>query len=298
MKKKQININPQGAIGKKISIKALDFAKLPKKFTVSNYSNNAFLNLTKSFSSRVPKEKATLNNKPKVTSCFMKPITSRNKNQTAIKLNGQNTEITRNNSKKTASKMKVFSKPFSKVFTQSLYVSYNNSSSTYRNTNKQSEINGGKKTFNVFSQISMSKSSSRNNSHRNGFINSSTCSMCINSKDSINVNKTGRTIDKGTNKKVFSNNSILKSSMCNHFSNKLFNNTLKHLKNNETIRHNYNNHNISGNNISNENVSNNSYKQLGLKVKKKTFYSKDKSLLKDTLKEFSQESKRETLYNK
>ena len=158
-KKNNINFTTRLAVAKKISIKALDFEKLPRKFSGSNYMGNAFLNITRSSSNRGPKDNLTSSltkNKGKIL--FAKPLTSRSRNENAIKLNvipkttatiinitqGQkmhNSHQSNNNTNKPQ-------KPLNKLFTHSLYVSYNNSSSTYKtfNSNAPANFSGNQKS--------------------------------------------------------------------------------------------------------------------------------------------------------
>ena len=209
MRKKNINFTSRLAVAKKISIKALDFEKLPRKFSGSNYLGNAFLNITRSSSNRGPKDNLTSSltkNKGKIL--FAKPLTSRSRNENAIKLNvipkttatiinitqGQkmhNSHQINNNNKP--------QKPLNKLFTNSLYVSYNNSSSTYKTFNSNAPPNfggGNQKSINMSNKVD-SKSSSRNqskNSNNNIINNSTFSSQFINSKDSANI--TNSTIEK------------------------------------------------------------------------------------------------------
>ena len=50
MKRSKVTFEPKLALAKKISIKALDFDKLPKKLMSTNFKTNNFLNITKSSS--------------------------------------------------------------------------------------------------------------------------------------------------------------------------------------------------------------------------------------------------------
>ena len=87
-KKNNINFTSRLAVAKKISIKALDFEKLPQKFNGANYIGNAFLNITRSSSNRGGKDNLTSSlTKNKGKMLFAKPLTSRSRNENAIKLN-------------------------------------------------------------------------------------------------------------------------------------------------------------------------------------------------------------------
>ena len=87
-KKNNINFTSRLAVAKKISIKALDFEKLPRKFNGANYIGNAFLNITRSSSNRGGKDNLTSSlTKNKGKMLFAKPLTSRSRNENAIKLN-------------------------------------------------------------------------------------------------------------------------------------------------------------------------------------------------------------------
>ena len=50
MKRNKMSFEPKLSLAKKISIKALDFGKLPKKLIGSNFKTNTFLNITRSSS--------------------------------------------------------------------------------------------------------------------------------------------------------------------------------------------------------------------------------------------------------
>ena len=192
--RKNINFTSRLAVAKKISIKALDFEKLPRKFIGPNYMGNAFLNITRSSSNRGGKDNLTSSltkNKGKIL--FAKPLTSRSRNENAIKLNvipkttatiinitqGQkinNSHQMNNNNKQ--------QKPINKLFTHSLYVSYNNSSSNYKNLNNNNNsqhhnnnFGNNPKSINVLNKME-SKSNSRNQSKNsnNNLVNNSTFS--------------------------------------------------------------------------------------------------------------------------
>ena len=300
MRKKNINFTSRLAVAKKISIKALDFEKLPRKFSGSNYLGNAFLNITRSSSNRGPKDNLTSSltkNKGKIL--FAKPLTSRSRNENAIKLNvipkttatiinitqGQkmhNSHQINNNNKP--------QKPLNKLFTHSLYVSYNNSSSTYKTFNSNAPPNfggGNQKSINMSNKVD-SKSSSRNqskNSNNNIINNSTFSSQFINSKDS--ANNTNSTIEKIKkisnnmgNSKISNKNSLnenismTKSTLSSRNNANVQNNNFSNNNNNLNI----NSYNTKGyknafKHFSNGNLSSLSHKKLGIKVKKKAMKS-------------------------
>ena len=294
-KKNNINFTSRLAVAKKISIKALDFEKLPRKFNGANYIGNAFLNITRSSSNRGGKDNLTSSlTKNKGKMLFAKPLTSRSRNENAIKLNvipkttatiinitqcQKNNNINQINNKQ--------QKPINKLFAQSLYASYNNSSTNYKNfnTNAAQNLGNNPKSLSGLNKMD-SKSSSRNLSkNSNNIVNNSTFSSAfINSKDNSNI--TSGTIEKikrisnmGANKinnknNVNDNMSLTRSTLSSH---------------NNISGYNYNNPNINANininsyntkvkkntnkHFSNSNISSLSHKKLGIKVKKKTINS-------------------------
>ena len=294
-KKNNINFTSRLAVAKKISIKALDFEKLPQKFNGANYIGNAFLNITRSSSNRGGKDNLTSSlTKNKGKMLFAKPLTSRSRNENAIKLNvipkttatiinitqcQKNNNINQINNKQ--------QKPINKLFAQSLYASYNNSSTNYKNfnTNAAQNLGNNPKSLSGLNKMD-SKSSSRNLSkNSNIMVNNSTFSSAfINSKDNSNI--TSGTIEKikrisnmGANKinnknNVNDNMSLTRSTLSSH---------------NNISGYNYNNPNINANininsyntkvkkntnkHFSNSNISSLSHKKLGIKVKKKTINS-------------------------
>ena len=273
MKKKSINFSSRLAVAKKISIKALDFEKLPRKFSGINYAGNAFLNITRSSSNRGGKDNLTSSlSKQKGKIFFAKPLTSRSRNENAIKLNviPKTTATVINITPGQKAHPINKPKPFNKLFTHSLYVSYNNSSSTYKtfNTNNQQQTIGGtQKTLNILNKMGDSKSNSRNQSKANNLVNNSTFSVFMNSKDSMNI--TSNTIEKikkisnlGIGKNATENISLTKSTLSNHNNNS--NSNSKGFKN--AIKH-----------FSNGNLSSLSHKKLGIKVKKKPIKSNEEN---------------------
>ena len=273
MHKKSINFSSRLAVAKKISIKALDFEKLPRKFSGINYAGNTFLNITRSSSNRGGKDNLTSSlSKQKGKIFFAKPLTSRSRNENAIKLNviPKTTATVINITPGQKAHPPNKPKPFNKLFTHSLYVSYNNSSSTYKtfNTNNQQPTIGGtQKTLSILNKMGDSKSNSRNQSKVNNLVNNSTFSVFMNSKDSMNI--TSGTIEKikkisnmgGGGMGKTENTSLTKSTLSNHNNStsngKGFKNTVKH--------------------FSNGNLSSLSHKKLGIKVKKKAIKSNDEN---------------------
>ena len=271
MKKKSINFSSRLAVAKKISIKALDFEKLPRKFSGMNYAGNTFLNITRSSSNRGGKDNLTSSlSKQKGKIFFAKPLTSRSRNENAIKLNviPKTTATVINIAPGQKAPPVNKAKPFNKLFTHSLYVSYNNSSSTYKtfNTNNQQKTIGGtQKTLSILNKMGESKGNSRNQSKGNNLVNNSTFSVFLNSKDSMNI--TSGTIEKikkiATGKNGKENVSLTKSTLNDHNNNS--NSNSKGFKN--TIKH-----------FSNGNLSSLSHKKFGIKVKKKTMKSNNEDI--------------------
>ena len=233
---------------------------------------------------------------------FMKPITSRNNNNHNSTNNATKTKISNNSSiinsgnvnktitlniiPKTTSHLlsnphhsgppnSNSIKPISRnkikknIFSNNLYTSYNNSSSTYRSFNKN---NNSLQNLNLWTKISISKSSSRNKTKKiANFNNSSIYSILVNSKDSNNItinNNLGK-----SQRKIFFGNSIKNSTIFNSTSN-----------NNNNINFNLNNNNniFVNNNLSNNtfNKNNYSFNNLGGKFKRKNLLKKEEENLK------------------
>ena len=157
MQKKAINFNSQLGVSKKISIKSLDFNKLPKIFNGTTYAGNAFLNVTKSPSTRKNENKMSSVPKDKGKTFYAKSLTSRNKNNNAVRLNvmPKSTSSALNIASGQSSRPQSKEKKFNKLFTRSLYISYNNSSSnngkalSTKNTQNQQTIKDSHKTINT-----------------------------------------------------------------------------------------------------------------------------------------------------
>ena len=267
MKKKSINFSSRLAVAKKISIKALDFEKLPRKFSGINYAGNTFLNITRSSSNRGGKDNLTSSlSKQKGKVFFGKPLTSRSRNENAIKLNviPKTTATVINITPGQKAHPINKPKPFNTLFTHSLYASYNNSSSTcktFNTNNQQKTIGGTQKTLSLLNKMGEQKSNSRNQSKGNNLVNNSTFSVFMNSKDSMNITSgTIEKIKKVSNYgvvgpgKTGENSSLTKSTLSNYNNNS--NSNSKGFKN--TVKH-----------FSNGNLGSLSHKKLGIKVKKK-----------------------------
>ena len=312
MRKKNMNFTSRLAVAKKISIKALDFEKLPRKFSGSNYMGNAFLNITRSSSNRGPKDNLTSSlTKNKGKMLFAKPLTSRSRNENAIKLNvipkttATIINITQGKNLHNSHQINTNkqNKPLNKLFTHSLYVSYNNSSTTYKtfNNNGNQNLTNNKNSINVLNKDSKSNSRNQSKNSNNNLVNNTTLS-----KDSANV--TSATIEKikkisGVNNSINStkinnknnlneNMSLTKSTLSSHnnisssghTNNILNNNNYLNNNNNYMNNNNYNNaaninsYNTKGykntfKHFSNGNLSSLSHKKLGIKVKKKALKS-------------------------
>ena len=295
-----MNFTSRLAVAKKISIKALDFEKLPRKFSGTHYIGNAFLNITRSSSNRGGKDNLTSSltkNKGKIL--FAKPLTSRSRNENAVKLNvipkttATIINITQgqkmHNSHQMNNKQQ---KPLNKLFSHSLYVSYNNSSSNYKNFNSNAMHNMGnnQKSVNGLNKMD-SKSNSRNqskNSNNNLINNSTFSSNFVNSKDSSNItNSTIEKIKKFTNMGI--NNKISNKNKNNINENMSLTKSTLSSHNNNASGYNYNTSNYNNLNInsyntkeynkntykhfSNGNLSSLSHKKFGIKVKKKVIKS-------------------------
>ena len=267
MKRSKINFEPKLSLAKKISIKALDFGKLPKKLMGSNFKTNNFLNITRSSSNIMDNLPSSLGKQNK-RSYFMKPLTSRSRNDNAIKLN----EIPKTSYMNVTpiQKMKQLSrnKNLNNLFTQSIYHSYNNNNHASAkcitfNTNNITNSNGQINILNKYPN----KGNSRNMSNPNILSNNSTYNIKIKNKNSINTNMSGNIIQKFVNSNINFNNSNYAS---HEYANGNKNIDPKNLIING-YKHNPNGKNFRGT-ISNFNSL--SYKKYGIKVKKKKLLSK------------------------
>ena len=262
MKKKTINFNSQLSSTKKISIKSLDFDKLPKIFNGINYGGNAFLNVTKSPSNKTKKNITSSLPKQKGKTFYGKPLTSRNRNENAVKLNivPKSTSSALNINQGQSARPSNKEKPFNKLFAHSLYVSYNNSSSNCKtlNTKNQQTAKETHKTISMINKVSMSNSSSRNQSKINNLLNNnnSTVSICMNSKDSMNINL-------GINDRISDRTKNYINSYRKHES--MTKSTISSKNINCSNGGGFKNH---FKNFSNANLSNICYKKFGIRVKK------------------------------
>ena len=222
MKKKNINFEPKLTISKKISIKALDFEKLPKKFVCSNFKANTFLNITRSSSNlgieNLPSTLSRQNNK-KIY--FMKPMTSRSRNQNAIRLNEIPKTSYINATPVQKMKQQSRNKNINNIFTQSIYQSYSNSNNNnssakcitninnLQNTNSINSSNNNNNSinniinnnininnfiynnqycqYNILNKMSSSNINSRNMSNSNILGNNSTYNLRIKNRDIANI---------------------------------------------------------------------------------------------------------------
>ena len=275
MKRNKMNLDPKLSLAKKISIKALDFGKLPKKLTSSTFKTNTFLNITRSSSNIIDNLPSSFGKQNKKT-YFMKPMTSRSRNDNAIKLN----EIPKTSYMNVTpiQKIKQLSrnKNLNNIFTQSIYHSYNhnnNSSSkciTFNTNNIPNNSNNNNNQpfgqFNILKNMT-TKGTSRNMSNPNILVNNSTHNIKIKNKNSINSTASGNIIQKLVNSNINFNNSNYGS--------------YEHANGNKNIdpknliingyKHNPNGKNFRGT-ISN--FGSLSYKKYGIKVKKKKLLNK------------------------
>ena len=294
--KKKINFEPKLNLARKISIKALDFEKLPKKLVGSNYKANTFLNITRSSSNLCIEGLPSSLSKQNKKTYFVKPMTSRSRNDNAIRLN----EIPKTSyiNVTPVQKMKQLTrnKNLNNIFTQSIYQSYHNNQKssakciTFNTNNKNNNINNNNKNSitNHFGQflnkMSASKGSSRNMSNPNLLLNNNTYSLKIRNKDNINSTIGSNNIHKFSNNNTnLSNvNNINNSNHCSHERiNGSKNSAPKNLLING-YKSNSNGKNFRGT-ISN--FGSLSYKKFGIKVRKKKLLNgmNEEPFLKDKI---------------
>ncbi len=124
--KKKINFEPKLTGPRKITIKALDFEQLPKKYVGSNSKVSTFLNMTRSTSDQniecIP---SSLSKENKKTN-HIKPMTSRNRNTDAIKINEMRKTSYINITPEQQLKQISRNRPLNNYITQSIFQSYNN----------------------------------------------------------------------------------------------------------------------------------------------------------------------------
>ena len=277
MKRNKMSFEPKLSLAKKISIKALDFGKLPKKLIVSNFKTNTFLNITRSSSNIMDNLPSSLGKHNK-KSYFMKPMTSRSRNDNAIKLN----EIPKTSYMNVTpiQKMKQLSrnKNLNNIFTQSIYHSYNYNNNNHAsakcitfnaNSNIPNNSNQPFDQLNFLNKMS-NKVNSRNMSNPNILINNSTYNAKIKNKNhnnNMNTNLSGNNIiQKFVNSNMNFNNS-------NYASHEYANG--KNIDQKNLIINGYK-HNPNGKNFRGtiSNFGSLSYKKFGIKVKKKKLLNK------------------------
>ena len=288
--KKKINFESKLTLARKISIKALDFEKLPKKLISSNFKANTFLNITRSSSNLCIDNLPSSLGKQNKKTYFVKPMTSRSRNDYAIKLN----EIP-----KTAyinvtpvQKMKQLSrnKNINNIFTQNIYQSYNNNNINNNkssakcitfNTNNIKNNNNNNNQFgniNLLNKIATNKPNSRNLSNPNILVNNSTFNLKIKNKDSINANSGSNLMQKLSNNNIKINNNSNYGSYDHANGNK--NSAPKNLL--------INGYKSNGKNFRGtiNNFGSLSYKKFGIKVRKKKLLNKidEQPFLKEKIK--------------
>jgi hypothetical protein len=217
-----MNLEPKLTVPRKISIKALDIEKLPKKFINSNNKMSTFLNITRSSSNQIIEGIPSSLNKQNKKSYYVKPMTSRRREPDAIKLNEMPKTSYINITPDQKLKQLSRNKNLNNFITQSIYKSYNNNihktadqclpfnSPDIYNNNYNNNLNSQFGQF--LNKMKLNKGNSRNvNSSSNILVSSSTYSFKIKNKDSINAAPTSNAANKFSNNKSNINNS-------NHFS--------------------------------------------------------------------------------
>ena len=286
MKRSKVTFEPKLTLDKKkISIKALDFGKLPKKLMSTNFKTNNFLNITKSSSNIMDNLPSSLGKQNK-RNFFMKPMTSRSRNDNAIKLN----EIPKTSYMNVTpiQKMKQLSrnKNLNNLFTQSIYHSYNNNnhaSAKCITFNKNNfTINNNNQLYGQFTVLNRlpSKGTSRNMSNPNILINNSTYNTKIKNKNNLNTNLSENMIQKFVNSNISNNSNYIYHEYANGNKNSI---DSKNLIING-YKYNPNGKNFRGT-ISN--FGSLSYKKHGIKVKKKKLLNKidERPFLNDAIKD-------------
>ena len=273
MKRNKMTFEPKLSLAKKISIKALDFGKLPKKLVGSNFKTNTFLNITRSTSNIMDNMPSSLGKQNK-RSYFVKPMTSRSRNDNAIKLN----EIPKTSYMNVTpiQKIKQLSrnKNLNNLFTQNVYHSYNYNNNhasakcmTFNtNNNIPSSTNMPISQFNILNKVP-NKGTSRNMSNPNILINNSTYNMKIKNKNNYNSSLSGNLIQKFVNSNLNFNNS--------NYASHEYANGNKKIEPKNLIINGYK-HNPKGKNFRGtmNNFGSLSYKKFGIKVKKKKLLTK------------------------
>ena len=292
--KKKINFEPKLSLARKISIKALDFEKLPKKLVGSNFKANTFLNITRSSSNLcIDNLPSSLGRQNKKT-YFVKPMTSRSRNDNAIKLNEIPKTVYINVTPVEKMKQTSRNKNLNNIFTQNIYQSYNNNINSNKssakcitfNTNNIKTNNNHKNQFgnlNLLNKITNNKPNSRNLSNPNILVNNSTYNLKIKNKDSINANSGSNLMQKFSNNNIKINNNSNYGSYDHANGNK--NSAPKNLLING-YKCNSNGKNFRGT-ISN--FGSLSYKKFGIRVRKKKLLNKidEQPFLKEKIKKIS-----------
>ena len=228
--KKKINFEPKLNLARKISIKALDFEKLPKKIVGSKA--NTFLNITRSSSNLCIDGLPSSLGKQNKKTYFVKPMTSRSRNDNAIKLN----EIPKTSyiNVTPVQKMKQLSrnKNINSIFTHSIYNSYHNNHQssakciTFNTHNKQINNNNYNHNKNnitnhlgqLLNKMPSNKGSSRNMSNPNLLLNNNTYNLKIKKKENANSTISSNNIHKLSNNNTNINNinNFNNSNHCSH----------------------------------------------------------------------------------
>ena len=283
--KKKMNFEQNLNLARKISIKALDFEKLPKKLMGSNFKANTFLNITRSSSNLgIDNLPSSLGRQNKKT-YFVKPMTSRSRNDNAIKLNDIPKTAYINVTPVQKMKQLTHNKNINNIFTQNIYQSFNNNSNKSSskcitfNQLQNSNNNNQFGQLNILNKMASSKISSRNMSNPNILVNSSTYNLKIKNKDSINATGGSNILHKFSHNNI----NISKSNYGSHdFPNGNKNSAPKNLLINgyKSIS---NGKNFRGT-ISN--FGSLSYKKFGIKVKKKKLLNRmeEQPFLKEKIK--------------
>ena len=296
--KKKITFEPKLSIAKRISIKALDFEKLPKKFMSSNFKENTFFNITKSSSNLgIDNMQSSLRKQNKNT-YYVKPLTSRSRNDNVIKLN----DIPKTSyiNVTPVQKMKQLSrnKNINNLFTQSIYQSYyksnninniNNNRSSAKcltfNTN-QLQSSNNKNTintnnynsnyfvqFNLLNKMSSNNGSSKNLINSNIIVNNSTYNFKRKNKENTNSTLNNNYINKFSNS---NDNNINNFNSSNYNSHDLPNGHKNSAPKLLINGYKSNSNNSNGKNFRGtvNNFGSLSYKKFGIKVRKKKFLNK------------------------
>ena len=267
--KKKMNFESKMNLPRKISIKALDFEKLPKKLVGTNFKANTFLNITRSSSNLcIDNLPSSLGRQNKKT-YFVKPMTSRSRNDNIIKLNDIPKTSYINVTPVQKMKQLNGNKNLNNLFTQNIYQSFNNNNSNKAsakcitfNQLQNSNNNNQFGQLNILNKIVSNKVNSRNMSNPNILVNSSSYNLKIKNKDNINAPGGSNNLHKYSHNNININKSNYGShdyanGNKNFASKNLLINGYKSISNGKNFR----------GTISN--FGSLSYKKFGIKVKKK-----------------------------